>query len=210
VSVVAPRVAFHAPAHKAAGRIGPNAILQTHAELIHILGEAGAARLLHDAGLGWAVSSPPTTMVDEVDVRRLFLVVEASVQEWPDVLHAAGRRTAAYVLEHRIPRPAHLLLQHLPPRPAARLLLRAIQRNAWTFMGSGRFSASVDQAGAHLEIRACPLCRNVMHTAPRCHFYTGAFEGLFAHLVSPAVRVHEMRCEATGDSQCAWEVTWQT
>jgi hypothetical protein len=68
-----------------------------------------------------------------------------------EVARSAGRRTADYLLAHRIPKPVQALLKALPARLAARVLLSAIARHAWTFAGSGVFSAST---GA----RARPSC----------------------------------------------------
>ena len=52
----------------------------------------------------------------------------------------AGARTADYIIANRIPRPAVWLLKRLPALLAAPLLMGAIRKHAWTFVGAGVFT----------------------------------------------------------------------
>nr|AAP73429.1 4-vinyl protochlorophyllide reductase [Rubrivivax gelatinosus] len=81
-------------------------------------------------------------MVDEAEVRRLHGVLRESLGPAAarEIAHAAGVRTADYLLARRIPKPVQALLKVLPAPLAARVLLTAIGRNSWTFAGSGQFS----------------------------------------------------------------------
>jgi divinyl protochlorophyllide a 8-vinyl-reductase len=119
-------------------------------------------------------------------------------------------RTADYLLAHRIPLPVQRVLKRLPAGLAARVLLAAISRHAWTFAGSGRFSASPAGRGRRplvLEIRNNPLCRG--HAAvPACDFYAATFERLFQVLVHRDAQVVETACEACGDAACRFELRW--
>ena len=119
----------------------------------------------------------------------------------------AGERTADYLLSHRIPKPAQAVLKRLPAPLAARWLLKAIRGHAWTFAGSGQFSAT---AGTRvvLEIRGNPMCRGLHLQAPGCDFYAATFERLFRVLVHPASRAVETHCEACSDDRCRFELRW--
>lgn len=192
-----------------AGRIGPNAITRVAEVLPPRVGEDGTRALFERAGLLHHLLNPPQGMVDEADVRRLhgMLREQLGTEEAQAVARAAGRRTAEYLLAHRIPRPVQALLKLLPAPLASRVLLTAIRRNAWTFVGSGRFTA---EAGSpvRLHIRHNPLCQDLQAHSPACHFYAATFERLFVTLVHPGSRVQEVACEACGDVECRFEIAW--
>jgi divinyl protochlorophyllide a 8-vinyl-reductase len=99
-------------------------------------------------------------------------------------------RTADYLLAHRIPKPVQALLKVLPAPLACRVLLAAIRRHAWTFAGSGRFSASGRAAGGADDPRQ-PAVRGVASDTPACDFYAATFEHLFRVLVHPRARCTE-------------------
>lgn len=192
-----------------AGQIGPNAITRV-AEVLRVrLGGTGAREVFTRAGLAHYLASPPEHMVDEADVLRLhhtlrdLLGTGAALQ----VAQAAGTRTADYLLAHRIPRPVQRLLRALPAVAASPVLLAAIRRNAWTFAGSGRFTA---RAGfpVRLAIVDNPLCRGEHSDVPLCSFYAATFERLFQVLVHPRAQVTETACEACGDDACRFEIRW--
>jgi divinyl protochlorophyllide a 8-vinyl-reductase len=148
-------------------------------------------------------------MVDEREVAALH----RALREAFDTEHArrlsrsAGERTGAYLLAHRIPRPVQVLLRRLPAALAARVLLSAIRRHAWTFAGSGRFSARSGRP-LRLAIAGNPMCRGVLSAAPACEYYAATFERLFRELVHPRARVVEAACEAMGAPACRFEVRW--
>jgi divinyl protochlorophyllide a 8-vinyl-reductase len=145
-------------------------------------------------------------------VRRLHGVLRETLgdAEARAVARAAGTRTADYLLAHRIPKPVQALLKALPARLSAHLLLAAVRRHAWTFAGSGHFSARAGRPGAPvvLAIRDNPLCRDLQTETPACDFYAATFERLFQVLVARRARVVEVACEACGDDECRFEVQW--
>lgn len=190
-----------------AGRIGPNALTRMAEALRVALGPGPAEELLAASGLPRLLDEPPTTMVDEEVVRRLHRVVADALDPVTAeaVARAAGRRTAAYILAHRIPGPARTLLRALPAALASPLLLAAIRRHAWTFAGSGRFRTEPGPP-LHLVLADCPLCRGVRAERPACGYFAATFEGLFAALVSRAATVREIECAAMGASACRFEV----
>jgi divinyl protochlorophyllide a 8-vinyl-reductase len=100
-----------------------------------------------------------------------------------------------------------MLLKLLPAPLAARVLLAAITRNAWTFVGSGRFKA---RAGTpvQLTIQHNPLCVGVQSDTPACDFYAATFETLFRTLVHTRAQVREVECESCGASACRFEIRW--
>jgi divinyl protochlorophyllide a 8-vinyl-reductase len=161
------------------------------------------------AGLAAYLREPPGQMVDEAEVTRLHRELRG-VLGGPAaavVAREAGRRTAGYLLAHRIPRPVQAVLRWLPAPLAARVLLQAIRRHAWTFAGSGVFEARAGRPVV-LTLRDNPLCRGQRADVPVCDYYAATFEGLFRALVHPATRVDEVACEARGDAECRFELRW--
>lgn len=202
----------HAAPASLSGRIGPNAITRVAEVLPPRLGSEATAELFDAVGLAEFLRQPPQSMVDEEDVRRLHAALRERLGGLAarEVAQAAGAATADYLLAHRIPRPLQELLRRLPARWAARVLLAAIRRNAWTFVGSGRFVASAGggRRPVELEIRANPLCRGLQADAPACEYYAATFERLFAVLVHPRSQVREVACEACGDEACRFAIRW--
>jgi divinyl protochlorophyllide a 8-vinyl-reductase len=196
-----------------AGRIGPNAITRVAEVLPGLLGEAGTRALFDSAGLGEHLRTPPQHMVDETDVARLHRALRQQLGHGlaAEVARQAGLRTADYLLAHRIPRPVQAVLKRLPAAWAARLLLQAIGRHAWTFAGSGRFTARAGRPCV-LTITGNPLCRGAdllpPSPLPACDFYAATFERLFQVLVHPAAQAVETACEARGDVACVFELRW--
>jgi divinyl protochlorophyllide a 8-vinyl-reductase len=195
--------------HAAAARIGPNAITRVAEVLRAQRGEAVAAALFRAAGLLPYLAEPPQAMVDEAEVAALHRVLhqQLGTEAAREVARRAGERTADYLLAHRIPKPAQAVLKRLPAPLAARMLLKAISGHAWTFAGSGQFSATPGTPVV-LEIRGNPMCRGLRLQAPGCDFYAATFERLFRVLVHPAARAVETHCEACGDDCCRFELRW--
>ena len=194
----------------AGARIGPNALIQVANALVAGPGEASARHLFRIAGLASYFDAPPASMVDELEVARLHRSVRANLGPGAArrVFRDAGKRTAEYLLAHRIPRLLQALLRRMPPALAARVLLRAIGRHAWTFAGSGRFEACFGRPVV-LTITGNPLCRGVASQVPVCDYYAATFEHLFKALVHPETRVIETACEATGAPACVLELRWR-
>ena len=191
------------------GRIGPNAITQVAAVLPPMVGSRATWELFDLAGLTGYLQKAPQSMVDEAEVTRLHCVLRAELGGVvaDDVARKAGLRTANYLLAHRIPRPVQAVLKRLPAWLAARVLLKAITRHAWTFSGSGEFTA-VPGRPVVLTIRNNPLCKGVTSQEPACGFYAATFERLFRVLVHPDADVLETDCEACGGAACRFEIHW--
>jgi divinyl protochlorophyllide a 8-vinyl-reductase len=194
------------------GRIGPNAITRVAEALPPRVGSAVTWDLFDRAGLLRHLLQPPEQMVDEAEVRALHGAVREALGDAKarEVARAAGRGTADYLLARRIPQPVQWLLKRMPAALAARMLLAAIRKNAWTFVGSGAFSAESGGRGRPvlLHIRGNPLCRGLSSDAPACDFYAATFERLFQVLVQRASQVREVACEACGDAECRFEIRW--
>lgn len=193
-----------------AGRIGPNAITRVAEAAAQLVGTAATQALFEAAGLAAHLREPPQAMVDEREVTRLHAALRAHCGEAMarQVAREAGLRTARYLLAHRIPKPVQGLLRRLPAPLAARVLLSAIRRHAWTFAGSGVFTARAGRPVV-LTIRGNPLCRGLASDTPACDFYAATFEHLFVALVHPEAWVVETACEARGDAACRFEVHWR-
>jgi len=167
-----------------AGRVGPNAVVQTRSALEARVGGERTAVVFAHAGLTRYLEHAPAAMIPESEAASLFAAVYACLPapEADAVMHDAGVRTARYLLAHRIPTPVQALLVRLPPSIAARVLMSAVGRHAWTFAGSGRFRATGGARGA-VEIDRNPL------RAPGCLWHVGVFETLNRTLVSPRATV---------------------
>lgn len=192
-----------------AARIGPNAIIRMAEVLRADLGENATTALFACAGLAGYLAVEPRDMVDENEVARLHQHLRETLggEHAAKVGREAGMRTADYLLARRIPKPVQWLLKRLPARLAAHVLLSAIRRNAWTFVGSGRFTASAGNP-SRLAIAGNPLCRGTTSPVPVCDYYAATFERLFSELVHPKARVIETACEAAGGDACRFEVRW--
>ena len=198
-------------AAEAAGLIGPNAITRVEAALTQRLGRKPCQQVFAQARLLQHLASPPTRMVPEADVARLHAALHATLPgpQAAEIAAEAGRQTATYLLASRIPRPAQLLLRLLPRPTAAWLFTCAITRHAWTFAGSGRFSAMRDAGGLVLLITDNPAVRGLVAERPSCQYFAATFEGLYRAILGPKVRVVETGCEAAGASACSFRVTWR-
>lgn len=198
------------PTAEARARIGPNAITQVQAALTERLGAETCQWVFTRARLLGHLAEPPTQMVPEEDVMRLHAELHRALPtaDAEAIATEAGRRTAAYLLRVRIPRPAQWLLRLLPRPMAAWLFTRAIARHAWTFGGSGRFSATRDAGGLVLLITDNPACRAFAAETPSCHYFTETFRCLYAAILGPRVQVVETECEAAGADSCRFRLTW--
>lgn len=187
-----------------AGMIGPNAVTQ----MLDVIAEENVpgaeAHFLRRAGL----TARPSLdgMIPEVPAALLHQAVR---EDWPrrspDIAAEAGVRTAAYILRHRIPRPAQALLRALPASLSGPLLARAIASNAWTFAGSGQFRI-LSFWPMVFEIVDNPVTRGAHSTHPICHWHAAVFETLFDALVHPGIRCKETECCAMGAPACRFEL----
>ncbi len=186
-------------------RIGPNAVLQ----LAAALGPAHGPVVFERAGLAAYLAAPPAGMVNEAEVTALFQALRDTLpaEEATRIAREAGWRTGRYLLASRIPPIVQTPMRLLPRHIAARLLARAIARHAWTFCGSGRFSATHARP-LHFRLAGCPLCRGERSATPVCTFYAATFETLFRSLVDPAALAREIACQAAGAPACVFEIAW--
>lgn len=193
----------------ASGRVGPNAVTRLAEALVLHCGTATMCEVFDRAGLTHHRLTPPTAMVDEADVAALHRALRLAVaSEVADLVSAeAGRRTADYILRHRLPAPVKTLLRLLPPSAAASLLAAAIARHAWTFAGSGTFRVERGRPMRFLIARG-PIGGRFHAEAPVCAYCTATFAGLFRALVHPRSCVHELTCAAVGAPQCVFVLDW--
>lgn len=127
------------PGAQSRALIGPNAVLQAVAVMEERLGHAETAAILADAQIGRLPSGDH--MIPEVEALRLhrWLALHDPMGAFV-IAEEAGARTADYIIANRIPRAACWLLRHLPANLAAPLLMAAIRKHAWTFIGAGTFT----------------------------------------------------------------------
>jgi divinyl protochlorophyllide a 8-vinyl-reductase len=192
---------------QAPARIGPNAILRVAEALRAGADPAAVTRVFARAGLAGYLTVPPHEMVDEREVTALHQALRETLglKQARAMGADAGRRTGDYLLANRIPRPAQVVLRLLPKPLANRLLLKAIERNAWTFAGSARFSTRASPPTRFI-IDGSRVCLGAQSPVPLCDFYGATFERLLRTLVDPGVSVIEVQCQAMGDPACVFEV----
>ncbi len=200
-------MAVEAESADPAARIGPNAIIQVVAALRAAGDEQRLRQIFAAAGLSDCIDQPPAAMVAETAVARLHQTVRATLPESlaTQIMTDAGRRTGEYVLARRIPAPVRVILPRLPMVLARELLLKAICGNAWTFAGSGQFSAQ-DGQPCIVEIRANPVVAGETATVPVCHWHSAVFATLFQRLASTDFIVCETACCAMGAAACRFEI----
>ncbi|MDP3265139.1 MAG: bacteriochlorophyll 4-vinyl reductase [Tabrizicola sp.] len=170
------------------GRIGPNAILQLIRVLDQCEGRAVRDRVMAVAGV--AVPPDAAGMWPEAECRSVHLAVHVVLPERAEgLLRLAGTATADYVLAHRIPQAAHLAIRALPGVLGARVLTAAIARNAWTFVGSGRFAVA-GWRPLTFVVEGNPLDPG---EGRACVWHAAVFERLFRRLVWPSAMVADKR-----------------
>jgi divinyl protochlorophyllide a 8-vinyl-reductase len=201
--------AAHGQADGGVARIGPNAILQVTEALTAACGPARTLELYEAADLAAYLGEPPTGMVDEREVMRLHAVLRSRLPdvEQRRIAWQAGTATGDYLLAHRIPGAVQRVLKMLPASLASRVLLAAIGRHAWTFAGSGTFSARAGRPVV-VAIADCPLCRGARAERPLCDYYAATFQRLFRVLVARDAVATETACSARGDAECRFSIAW--
>lgn len=160
--------------------IGPNAVLQTAAVMEERLGAAETRAILSDA----RIDALPTgdCMIPEVQALRLhrWLALHDPIGSFT-IAEEAGARTAHYIIANRIPKPAVWLLRHLPATLAAPLLMAAIRKHAWTFIGAGVFTV---QGGWRFTIDRTDADDAVLPPESLFHWYAAVFTCLYRELVA--------------------------
>lgn len=161
--------------------IGPNAVIQAVAVMEERLGAAETAAILADAQIGRLPSGEH--MIPEIAALRLHRWLALHDPQGAFVIaEEAGARTADYIIAHRIPSAARWLLRHLPARIAAPLLMAAIRKHAWTFIGAGSFlplgawAFTIDRSAAD---------DTTMPPESLFHWYAAVFTRLYRVLVAP-------------------------
>lgn len=136
----APSRAGSVQAHTGA-LIGPNAVLQMAWAMEGTIGADAAREVLEVAGID-ALPSGEAMICEGQALRLHHALAMPHPAEANDIAVAAAVGTADYIIANRIPRLAAMALRWLPAPLAARLLMRAIERHAWTFVGAGAFTVT--------------------------------------------------------------------
>lgn len=184
----------------APAKIGPNSIIQTVAALEAKYGKAEADARLTVAGHGHLIGNLPSEMVEETKFHTLVTSLDKDLDNsvLAELLKDSGQRTAAYLLKVRIPGFFQKLLKPLPPSLAFKLLLFAISKNAWTFVGSGDFSytsGKIPVITVKVTHPTIPVVGN---------FYLGTFTKLLGELVNPNTKIDASIIGESGDITCRY------
>lgn len=183
--------------------IGPNTVIQLRNALDAGEPPVTGRFIFEDAGCLAYYDSLPDKMVSEAIPQALYrsLFRHAPRDEALEIASDSGRRTAEYVMLNRIPSPVRYLLKVLPGPLSARLLLDAIEKNAWTFVGSGTCFTRFGEPSL-IEISHNPL------KMPGCAWHTAVFQTMFEALVSPtSLVVHDDGCSSRRDGLCRFWVS---
>jgi len=169
----------HTIARAAPPLIGPHAVIHLAAAINDRLSPLKA----HAIFVGARMNDVPSgeTMIPETDALRLHrcLALHEPIECFA-IVRDAAERTAAYIIANRIPPAAIRLLAVMPRALSGALLMRAIRRHAWTFIGAGDFrpmgawAFEIDRRAAHNAV-ALPDCL--------FHWYAKVFEDLYQRLV---------------------------
>ncbi len=183
--------------------VGPNAVTQLRDAIQRRCGAKTRHHFFRVAGCEKWENIALDRMIPETIPGALFsslhLFFRADVAD--DLAAEAGLGTADYVMANRIPKPARLLLGLLPAPLAARLLLKAIEKHAWTFAGSGRCRV-IPGRPAVIKIADNPL------KMPGCVWHVAVFRRLFQTFVSPAAAVQQGHTLQDGTHICRFEIEW--
>lgn len=138
-SRILPERALPQDAREEGALIGPNAVLQLADVMRERLDTSTYEAIMRDAQIEELPSGD--AMIPEAWAMSLhrWLAIHAP-ETCIEMAREAGKRTADYILAHRIPAFARAVLRVLPARLASGMLMKAIRAHAWTFIGSGTFA----------------------------------------------------------------------
>lgn len=193
------------PVHRGSGgRIGPNAILQLARPLERMFDGAVMAQLLSLAQVDMPSGHE---MVPEEDVQRVHHTLW---QLFPDkareLSQEAGRCTARYIRQNRIPRIARVALRLLPRALGERMLARAIVQHAWTFCGSGALDVQRRGREIHFVLENNPLADTTRPVHRPCYWHDAVFAELFSCVLGSLYTCEEDSCRGCGGSTCRFVV----
>ncbi len=173
------------PEPRGGALIGPHAVIHLAETMAQRLGPAANAAVLASARIAAVPGTAAMIPESEALLLHRALLIREPVQGLA-IAREAARRTADYIIANRIPAPAAALLCVLPAQLAAPLLMHAIGRHAWTFIGAGAFrphsawAFTIDRTGAG---DAIPVPGSTFE------WYGAVFERLYQRLVAPDCRV---------------------
>lgn len=191
------------PRRRAEALIGPNAVLKTVEVMEERLGPAETQAILADAQLARLPSGKH--MIPEVEALRLhrWLALHDPLDAL-DIAEEAGARTADYIIAHRIPRAAGWLLRRLPAWAAAPLLMGAIRKHAWTFIGAGAFAPA---DAWHFTIDRTPARDALPPPESLFAWYAAVFTRLYRVLVAPDCACRMIEPDVPCDMARSYTVT---
>jgi divinyl protochlorophyllide a 8-vinyl-reductase len=183
--------------------IGPNAVLQAVRVMEERLGRAETRAVLVDAQIHALPSGDH--MIPEVQALRLhrWLALHEPLGCFT-IAEEAGARTADYIIANRIPKAAAWLLRQLPAPLAAPLLMAAIRKHAWTFIGAGAFAP---QGAWAFAIDRAQANDTMMPPDSLFVWYAAVFTRLYRELVSADCTCRMVGPDAPCQTMRAYTIT---
>lgn len=165
---------------RAQALIGPNAVLKAVEVMEERLGHAETQAILADAQIARLPSGDH--MIPEIEALRLhrWLALHDPMGAFV-IAEEAGARTADYIIANRIPTAVCWLLKRLPAALAAPILMAAIRKHAWTFVGAGAFAV---RDSWHFTIDRSAAADPFPPSDSLFHWYAAVFTGLYRQLVA--------------------------
>ncbi|UAB77598.1 bacteriochlorophyll 4-vinyl reductase [Erythrobacter sp. SCSIO 43205] len=188
---------------EALAQIGPHALIHAVEVMRELLDQDAVAAVFSNA----QIDAVPTgdAMVSEVDALRLHRWLAAREPfACFEIAGEAAKRTGDYIIAHRIPKLAARVLKILPARLAAPLLMRAISRHAWTFVGAGRFTFT---GGWRFRIDRRAAGDATLPAQSLFHWYAGVFERLYQRLIAPDCHCEVRGCDEAELEMCDYLIT---
>ena len=191
------------PRRREGALIGPNAVLQTVAVIEERLGHAETVAILADAQITRLPSGEH--MIPEIEALRLhrWLALHDPLDAL-EIAEEAGARTADYIIANRIPRSAGWLLRRLPARLAGPLLMAAIRKHAWTFVGAGAFAPA---DAWHFTIDRAPAHDRLPPSESLFVWYAAVFTRLYRTLVAPGCTCRMIAPDVPCDMARSYAIT---
>ncbi len=185
------------------GFVGSQAVLPLINTISRKLGADAARRLMNEARMH-ALPDPG----EPVRERQAAILHQSLRRDYPEVAEAiqreAARDAVEWLIQNRIPVQARLLLSNMPWSMAVWMLGRNAVQNAWTFGGSGKFTALSTH---EFQLIGNPLIKGETSASPICAWHEELFQQTFRRMAHSRLKCVETSCMAAGAIACRFQLS---